>query len=92
MTIIEINAELKTAREFQAIFAKQEKDLLQQLAEATADADQSHIVAVSSLGYEVSTPAKVDEVKAVRKAECKAKKDAADAMLLKQTEPASIGE
>ena len=49
-TIIELNRQLTTARQFITEFQRQEQDLLSQLAEATADAKEAELVTLAPPG------------------------------------------
>ena len=69
MSLLELNQQLATIRQFLAIYAEQEKQVLAQIAEATADADKATLDAVSVLGMVKAPPQEVDAVKARRKAE-----------------------
>ena len=69
MSLLELNQQLATIRQFLAIYAEQEKQVLAQIAEATTDADKATLDAVSTLGLVKATPQEVDAVKARRKAE-----------------------
>jgi hypothetical protein len=66
MKLLELNQQLTTTRQFLAIYAEQEKQLLEQIAEATADADKPTLDAITALGLVKGTPQEVDAVKAKR--------------------------